>query len=140
MDEKWMAAALIEARRAAQKGEVPVGCVMVRDGKIVSRAHNLKETLADPTAHAEILCLKKAAKKLGGWNLSRAVLYATLEPCLMCAGAMVEARLKQACFGARDPRSRAYKWLKKNRVKIKSGVLKEECGKLLKDFFRDLRK
>lgn len=135
-----MAAALREARRAAEKGEVPVGCVLVRDGKIIARAHNLKETLADPTAHAEILCLKKAAKKLGGWHLGRAILYSTLEPCLMCAGAMQEARLKQACFGAPDPRSRAFKWLKKNRVKIKSGVLKEECGKLLKDFFRNLRK
>ena len=135
-----MKAALREAKRAAHKGEVPVGCVLVRDEKIIARAHNLKETLADPTAHAEILCLKKAARKLGGWNLSRCTLYATLEPCPMCAGAMLEARLKQARFGARDPRSKTFKWLKKSRVKIKSGVLKEECGKPLKDFFRDLRK
>lgn len=140
MDEKWMAAAIAEARRAYKKGEVPVGCVMVRDGKLIARAHNLKETLSDPTAHAEILCLKKAAKKLGGWHLSRVAFYCTLEPCLMCAGAIMESRLKQVCFGVRAPRRRAVRWLKKSGIKIKSGVLKEECGKLLKDFFRNLRK
>lgn len=140
MQDKWMAAALTEARKAYQKGEVPVGCVMVQNQKIIARAHNLKETLSDPTAHAEILCLKKAARKLGGWHLSRGVLYCTLESCLMCAGAIIESRLKQVCFGAQAPRHRAVRWLKKNRIKIKSGVRQAECSRLLKDFFRDLRK
>jgi tRNA(adenine34) deaminase len=135
-----MEAALDEARKAYEKGEVPVGCVAVRDQKIIARAHNLKETLSDPTAHAEILCLKRAAKKLGGWHLSRVALYCTLESCLMCAGAIIESRLKQVCFGARDPRRRAVRWLKKSRIKIKSGVRQTECSRLLKDFFRDLRK
>jgi tRNA(adenine34) deaminase len=138
--ENYMKAALAEAEKAARKGEVPVGCVAVRDGKIIARAHNLRETTADPLAHAEILCLKKAAKKLKGWYLHRVVIYSTLEPCLMCAGAMIHARIKEVVFGASDPRAGASKIMKKFKIKTAKGVLGEDCGRVLKDFFRKLRK
>ncbi len=135
-----MRAALKEAQKAFRKNEVPVGCVMVRDGRIIARAHNLRETTADPLAHAEIICMKKAARKLGGWYLHRVVLYSTLEPCLMCAGAIIHARIKEIVFGASDPKAGASKILKKFGVRIVKGILKDECADILKSFFKTLRK
>ena len=99
-DEKWMKKAWMQAKVAAKKGEVPVGAVVVKDGRIIARAHNLRESAKDPTAHAEILAMRRAAKKLGGWRLSGCVLYVTMEPCPMCAGAAVNARIERVVFGA----------------------------------------
>ncbi len=137
---KFMKAALIEAKKAFDKNEVPVGCVAVKDGKIIARAHNLRETTSDPLAHAEILCMRKAAKKLGGWHLNKVILYSTLEPCLMCAGAIIHARIKEVVFGTNDPKVGASKLLKKYNVKIKKGLCKENCKDILKSFFKKLRK
>lgn len=102
-DELFMQAALEEAALAAEAGEMPVGCVIVRDGEIIARAHNECESAHDPTAHAEILAIRRACAKTGDWRLSRATLYVTLEPCPMCAGAIMQARLGRLVFGAADP-------------------------------------
>ncbi len=142
-----MRAALNEAIKGYGKEEVPVGAVVVVDGKIISRAHNLRESLVDPTAHAEILAIKKAAKKLGGWRLNRAEIYSTLEPCPMCAGAIVHARVKSLVYGADDPKAGACGSIMdvisskhlNHRVKVVSGVLKKECSEILKKFFNKLR-
>ncbi len=142
-----MGAALKEAQKGYKKDEVPVGAVVVVDGKIVSRAHNLRESLMDPTAHAEILAIKKAAKKLGGWRLSRATLYTTLEPCPMCAGAIVHSRVKELVYGADDPKAGACGSIMNvvasghlnHRVRVISGVLKKESSEILQKFFKKLR-
>jgi tRNA(adenine34) deaminase len=143
-----MMAALDEARKGFKKNEIPVGAVVVVDGKIIARAHNLRESLIDPTAHAEILCIKKAAKKLGGWRLDGATLYTTLEPCPMCAGAVVHSRVKELVYGADDPKAGACGSIMdiissahlNHRVRVVSGVLKNESSKILKKFFIKLRK
>ena len=135
-----MKLALKEARKAFKKDEVPVGCVAVRDGKLIARAHNQRENLKDPLAHAEILCLKKAAKKLGGWYMNRVTIYSTLEPCLMCAGAMIHARVKNLVFAAHDKKARSSRILKKFAIKVKSGILQSEAEELIKRFFKGLRK
>lgn len=142
-----MGAALKEAQKGYKKEEVPVGAVVVVDGKIVSRAHNLRESLMDPTAHAEILAIKKAAKKLGGWRLSRATLYTTLEPCPMCAGAIVHSRVNELVYGADDPKAGACGSIMNvvssghlnHRVRVISGVLKKESSEILQKFFKKLR-
>jgi len=147
-EEKFMRAALAEARKGSKKDEVPVGAVVVVDGRIIARAHNLRESLIDPTAHAEVLVIKKAAKKLGGWRLNKATLYTTLEPCPMCAGAIVHSRVRELVFGADDPKAGACGSIMNvvsskhlnHRVKVVSGVLKKECSEILKEFFRKLRK
>ena len=105
--EQFMRAALDEARIAKDRGEVPVGCVIVVDGQIVGRGHNLRETLQDPTAHAEMVAVREAAVKLGSWRLVGATLYVTLEPCPMCAGALVNARVERVVYGAADPKAGA---------------------------------
>ena len=146
-EEKFMQAALAEARKGFSEDEVPVGAVVVVDGKIIARAHNLRESLIDPTAHAEILAIKKAAKKLGGWRLSGATLYTTLEPCPMCAGAIVHSRVRELVYGADDPKAGACGSIMNvvssghlnHRVKVRSGVLKKESSEILKKFFRKLR-
>ncbi|MFH1710656.1 MAG: tRNA adenosine(34) deaminase TadA [bacterium] len=145
--EKLMKAARAEAEKGFKKDEVPVGAVVAVDGKIIARAHNLRESLADPTAHAEILALKKAGKKLGSWRLNKAVLYTTLEPCLMCAGAVVHSRIKELVYGADDPKAGACGSVMNiissghldHRVKVTSGIMKAECSKILKKFFKRLR-
>jgi tRNA(adenine34) deaminase len=142
-----MKAALEEARKGFKKDEVPVGAVIVSGGRIVARAHNLRESLIDPTAHAEILCIKKAAKKLGGWRLDSAVLYTTLEPCPMCAGAIVHARVGELVYGADDPKAGACGSIMNvvssghlnHRVKVTSGVLANESSEILCRFFKKLR-
>lgn len=143
-----MKAALAEAEKGFKKKEVPVGAVMVADGKIITRAHNLRESLIDPTAHAEILCIKKAARKLGGWRLNKATLYTTLEPCPMCAGAVVHSRVRELVYGADDPKAGACGSIMNivssehlnHKVKVVPGVLKKECSEILRKFFKKLRK
>lgn len=142
-----MRQALREAQRARQEQEVPVGAVVVRDGRIVARAHNRPIRLNDPTAHAEILALRRAARKLGNYRLSGCALYVTIEPCAMCAGAMVQARLKRVVFGAPDPKAGAAGSVLSilnhpklnHRVKVVSGVLAGDCSSILRDFFRARR-
>ena len=145
--EIFMAEALKEAARAWEKDEVPVGCVVVSGGKIVGRGHNQIETLRDPTAHAEMLAITAASASLGSKWLSEASLYVTIEPCSMCAGAMVLARIKNLVYGADDPKTGAcgsvfdiaHNKKLNHRVKVTKGVLKSDCARLLKEFFRSKR-
>ena len=139
--------ALAEARLAQAEGEVPVGAVVVQQGCIIGRGHNRREALADPTAHAEILALREAARTLGAWRLSGAVLYCTLEPCCMCAGALVNARISTVVFAVRDAKAGAAgsvydlvrsPWLN-HRVKVIAGVLAPEVDELMQSFFVGLR-
>ena len=147
IDEKFMKAALKEAEKAEKKGEVPIGCVIVKDGKIFARAHNLRQTKRIPTAHAEILAIEKACKKIGDWRLDGADMYVTLEPCSMCAGAMVLARISRLVIGTEDPKTGACGSLYNiasderlnHRIEISAGVLRDECAALLKRFFRQKR-
>jgi len=142
-----MAEALAEARRAAAEGEVPIGAVVVFDGRVVGRGRNARERLGDPTAHAEILALQEAARALGRWRLTGAVIYATLEPCPMCAGALVNARIDRLVYGVPDPKAGAAGTLfdiprdarLNHRLEVTSGVLAQECGEILKEFFRGKR-
>jgi tRNA(adenine34) deaminase len=146
-DESFMQEALSEARRAGEKGDVPVGAVAVRAGQIIGRGHNRKEELKDPTAHAEMLALREAARVLGGWRLVGVTLYCTMEPCPMCAGAMVQARLPRLVYAVDDPKAGAagsvLDLLRDERlnhqVKVVRGVLAEEVGALLESFFETLR-
>lgn len=143
-----MAEALAEAEKAFFLGEVPIGAVVVVDGKIIARSHNLKETDKDATAHAEILAIREASKVLDGWRLNKATLYVTLEPCPMCAGAIVQARLGQLVYGAPDPKGGAVhsllNLLTDNRfnhqVDVLAGIMEEPCEEILKRFFKRLRK
>jgi len=145
--ERWMAAALQEAREAAARGEVPVGAVVVRAGRIIGRGHNQVETLQDPTAHAEILALGAAAGEGESWRLDDATLYVTLEPCTMCSGALLLARLGRLVYGAVDPRAGAVTSTARllagnpynHRLEVVGGVAAAECGALLHDFFRARR-
>ncbi|VAV83986.1 tRNA-specific adenosine-34 deaminase [hydrothermal vent metagenome] len=147
-DVFFMTAAMAQATRAAALGEVPVGAVIVRDGLILARAYNKKETGLDPTAHAEIIALRRAAKKLGSWRLDDCRLYVTLEPCVMCMGALVQARIGSLVYGATDPKAGACGSLfdlssdvrLNHRFKATGGVMEQETGELLKVFFRALRK
>ena len=146
-DAAWMREALAEAERALAHGDVPVGAVAVRDGAIVGRGHNRKEADADPTAHAEMIALREAARSLGGWRLADVTLYCTLEPCPMCAGAMVMARLPRLVYGADDPKAGAagsvIELLRdpcfNHRVAVTRGVLAEQAQALLERFFARLR-
>ncbi|MCK8824514.1 tRNA adenosine(34) deaminase TadA [Fuchsiella alkaliacetigena] len=142
-----MKLALREAQKAYSKAEVPIGAVIVRDEKVIARAHNLKEKLQDPTAHAEILAIKEACSNLGSWRLTDSTLYVTIEPCPMCAGALVQARVEQLVFGAADPKAGAVGSLLNlvdfadfnHQLEFKSGVLEQECRQVIKSFFADLR-
>jgi len=147
-DVKFMRAALGEAARAMKEAEVPVGAVVVHEGRVLARAHNRSLHLHDPTAHAEVLALRRAARKLGNYRLPGCSLYATIEPCAMCAGAIVQARLRCVVFGTEDPKAGAggsvlailnHPQLN-HRVEVRRGVLQEECASLLREFFRRRRK
>ena len=139
--------ALEEAQRAAQEGEVPVGAIVVCRGDVVAAAHNQRETLRDPTAHAEMIAITQAAESLGAWRLEGCTLYVTLEPCPMCAGAIVQARVPRVVYGAADPKAGAvdslYSLLADDRLNhrcdVSGGVLAEECGAILTDFFKSRR-
>ncbi len=145
--ERWLREAVNEAKLAGEKGEVPVGAVVVHDGRVIGRGHNLVESLKDPTAHAEILAIGAAGGQGESWRLDGATLYVTLEPCTMCSGAILLARVGRVVFGAADPRAGAVastaRLLEgnpyKHGVEIVGGILAEECSALLKDFFRNKR-
>lgn len=147
-DVYFMKIALKEAEKAFQEDEVPVGAVAVKEGKIIARARNKREKKGDPTAHAEIELLRRVAKRLGGWRLKGVTIYATLEPCPMCAGALVLARIDRLVYGASDEKMGAVSSLFKianddrlnHRISITEGVLAEESGQLLKRFFEIKRK
>jgi len=146
-DELYMGMALREAERAAEEGEVPCGAVIVKDDMLIGKAHNQTETLKDPTAHAEILAITQAAAALENWRLNDAVMYVTKEPCPMCAGAIVLARLKKVVWAVDDPKRGGARSKFEildhadlnHRVEIETGILEEECKAILQGFFRDLR-
>ena len=146
-DERYMREALLEAEQAALAGEVPVGAVVVRDGEIISKAHNLVETSRSSSAHAEMLAIEQAERALGAKWLTGCTVYVTLEPCSMCAGAMVLARIDRLVIGAMDPKAGACGSVSNiaqneslnHRVDITAGVLKEECSLQLREFFRSRR-
>ena len=143
-----MKEALKEARKAYEKKEIPVGAVIVKDNKIIARAHNIKEEKNDTTKHAEILAIQKASKKLNSWRLNDCIMYVTLEPCSMCAGALIQSRIKKVCIGTMDKKTGAcgsilnlledFKF--NHKVKIETGIMQKECEEILKDFFKILRK
>ena len=146
-DIHFMRLALEEAGLAFQKGEVPVGAILVQDNVVIAKAHNCRETVNDPTGHAEIIALKTGAAKIGSWRLTHAALYVTKEPCIMCAGAIVNARLGRLVYGCRDEKgggvNSLYSLLSDKRlnhqVEVISGVLEEECSEILKKFFQERR-
>ena len=146
-DADWMRAALSEAEDAAREGEIPVGCVIVRDDQITARGHNLRAQTGDPTAHAEIVAIRRAAQALGCWKLEGCALYVTLEPCPMCAGAISQARISRLIYGASDPAygcaGSVYRIPEdpafNHFCRSDGGVLEGECRALLEDFFRRRR-
>ena len=146
--EKFMKEALKEAKKAYEKLEIPVGAVIVKDGKIIARAHNQKETKFDTTKHAEILAIQKASKKLKSWRLIDCEMYVTLEPCTMCAGAILNSRIKKIYIGTKDEKTGAVgsvlnlfkDYTFNHNVEYEIGILQKECESILKDFFKELRK
>jgi tRNA(adenine34) deaminase len=147
MSQEFMKEALKEAKKALKKQEAPIGAVIVKDGRIIARGHNLRESKQDSTLHAEMVCIKKACKKLKSWRLEDCDIYVTLEPCPMCAGAILQSRIRNVYFGAFDPKAGAAGTLINilendcfnHRVNVFGGILKEECASLLTDFFKELR-
>ena len=146
-DLRWMQEALHMAQEAAERGEIPIGAVVVQAGEIIGRGRNRREELGDPTAHAEILALREAGKFLGTWRLEDCDLYVTVEPCVMCAGALVWSRIRRLVFGARDTKAGAVVSLYQvatdtrlnHRVEVVEGILADQCAALLKGFFESLR-
>ena len=145
-DRYYMQLALEEARKAAELGEIPIGAVLVHDGEVVCSAHNMRETWQSATAHAEVIVIEEACKKLARWRLSGCTLYVTVEPCPMCAGAVANARIKKVYFGAYDSKMGAMnsvidlsKYNFNHHFEAEGGILKEECASLLSDFFKKLR-
>ena len=145
-DEYYMRQALKEALKADKIDEVPIGCVIVLNGKIIARGYNKREKLENSLAHAEIVAINKACKKINSWRLEDATMYITLEPCAMCSGAIIQSRIKKVIYGAYDYRFGAHKSIINlfdvkfnHQVDIKGGLLEEECSNLIKDFFKRLR-
>ena len=147
LDEKYMKEAIRQAKKAYKLDETPIGCVIVHDGRIIGRGYNRRNTDKSPLAHAEITAIKKASKKLGDWRLEECTLYVTLEPCQMCAGALVQARIDEVVIGSRNPKAGCAGSVMNllnveqfnHQVKITEGVLEEECSAMLSSFFRKLR-
>ncbi len=145
---KWMAEAILEAKKAEAILEVPIGAVIVQDGRIIGRGHNLRETTYDSTAHAEMIAIRDASQTLDAWRLLNSTLYVTLEPCPMCAGAIIQSRVDRVVYGAPDPKAGCAGTLMNllqeqrfnHRSEVVAGVLQEECSQLLSQFFRRLRK
>lgn len=145
--EKFMKEAIKQAKKAYDKEEIPVGAVIVKDGKIIARGYNKKEEKKDTTQHAEIIAIQKASKKIGAWRLQDCEMYVTLEPCAMCTGALIQARLKRVYIGTMDPKTGAcgsvlnlledYKF--NHKVEVETNIMQKECEKILKDFFKYLR-
>ncbi|MBX3123839.1 MAG: tRNA adenosine(34) deaminase TadA [Nitrospira sp.] len=148
LDRQFMQEALSLAREAPLIGEVPIAALLVRDGVVIARAHNLRETVQDPTAHAELLVIREAAKQMNSWRLTESTLYVTLEPCCMCIGAIVLARISRLVFGAFDPKAGACGSIMdippeprlNHRVDVVGGLCAEDSQALLQDFFRGLRR
>ena len=148
MKNEFMQIALKEAKKAYDKLEIPVGAVIVKNGEVIAKAHNLKETKFDTTKHAEILAIQKASKKLESWRLLDCEMYVTLEPCSMCAGAIINSRIKKVYIGTCDEKTgeagsvlnlfEDYKF--NHKVEVEKGIMQEDCEKILKDFFKMLRK
>ena len=146
-DLEYMNLALEQARKAATQGEVPVGAVLVRDGQVLAQAHNFRETWQDPTAHAELVAIREAATQLGSWRLTDTTLYVTLEPCAMCIGATILARIPRLVFGTLDPKAGACGSVLNvpaerrlnHRVEVIGGMLEQESQELLQAFFKNLR-
>ncbi|MDI6755712.1 MAG: tRNA adenosine(34) deaminase TadA [Thermodesulfobacteriota bacterium] len=146
-DELFMAMALEEAKKAGEEGEVPIGAVLVAGGQIIGRSHNSPIAFSDPTAHAEILALREGAVKVGNYRLPDSTLYVTIEPCAMCAGALLQARISRLVFGAEDPKAGGVRSLYRlleddrlnHRVAVTEGVLREECREILRQFFKERR-
>ena len=146
-DQAWMQLALEQAQLAAQAGEVPVGALIIKDGEILGRAHNRNLLDRDPTAHAEILALRQAAARLGNHRLIGCTLYSTIEPCSMCAGALIHARISRLVYGAADPKAGAAGSVLQvlnhpslnHKMEVTSGILAEKCSAILQDFFRQKR-
>ena len=147
-DEVWMMEALAEAGRAAEIGEVPIGAVVVRDGQVIGRGYNRREIDGDPLAHAEILAIQDAARRTAGWRLTGCTMYVTLEPCAMCAGALVNSRIERLVYGAPDPKAGYCGTLGdlvrdprlNHRLEVTAGVLESESAALLRGFFASLRR
>ncbi|BAE05743.1 MULTISPECIES: tRNA adenosine(34) deaminase TadA [Staphylococcus] len=146
-DEYYMKLAIEEAKKAQKLGEVPIGAIIVKNNEVIASAHNLRETAQLPTAHAEHIAIERASKVLGSWRLEGCTLYVTLEPCVMCAGAIVMSRIPKVVYGATDPKGGCSGSLMNlleesqfnHRAEIVKGVLEQECGDLLRNFFRELR-
>jgi len=146
-DEEWMRRALAQARAALEHGDVPIGAVVVHEGRVIGSGHNERERLQDPTAHAEVLALREAAAALGSWRVLDSTLYVTLEPCAMCAGAIVLSRIPRVVYGTTDPKAGAAGTVLdvtgdprlNHRPQMVGGVLAGECGDLLRAFFADRR-
>lgn len=143
---KFMELALIEANKAFQLNEVPIGAVIVKDNKVIARAHNMREIDNLTTSHAEILAIQKANKKLKSWRLDTCTLYVTIEPCPMCAGAIIQSRMKQVVYGARDLKAGAHSSITNifelplnHKVEVKQGIMEEECAEIISRFFKKLR-
>ena len=144
---KFMRMALLEAKKAAKEDEVPIGAVIVKDNKVISRGHNKREAKNDVTSHAEIEAIRKASKKLNDWQLIDCDLYVTIEPCVMCMGAIIQSRIKNVYYGSEDPKGGAVvSSLNMKDIKnlnhypsIEGGILKEECSKVIKDYFKNKR-
>lgn len=144
--EKYMQQALTQARKAYLLGESPVGCIVVRDGIVISRAFNLRQSRRDATLHAEMIAIRKACRKLKSWRLTDCDLYVTLEPCYMCAGAIIQARIRHVYFGAKDDKAGAvvsnnmlFELPHNHKVEYTGGILEEPCGEILTGFFKELR-
>ena len=146
-DEKWMKIAISEANLAINKGEIPVGAILIQDGKLIAKAHNQPILNHDPTAHAEVEVLRKAGKKLKNYRLSRSTLYVSLEPCAMCLGAIMHARVERVVFGASDPKSGvcgscinlSKEKIFNHEILLLGGGLEDECRKILQKFFKERR-
>lgn len=147
--ERFMLAAIREAEKAAAIGECPIGCVLVKDGKIYVRAHNLRLTRGNAIAHAEVMAIDKACRKLGDWRLEDFDMYVTLEPCTMCSGAIIQSRIRKVYFGAYEPKSGAVVSCNdifdvshghNHKVEFEGGILEKECSQMMLDFFRAIRK
>lgn len=147
-NEKYMREAIKQARKAYAIGEVPIGCVIVYEGKIIGRGYNRRTIDKNPLAHAELIAIKKASKKMGDWRLEDCTLYVTLEPCQMCSGAIVQARMKKVVVGCMNPKAGCAGSILNllqveqfnHQVELETGVLQEECSLMMKNFFKELRK
>ncbi len=147
IDEKYMRAAVTQAKKAYSIGEVPIGCVIVYEGKIIARGYNRRTIDKNTLAHAEITAIKKACKKIGDWRLEGCTIYVTLEPCPMCAGALMQSRIDECVIGCMNPKAGCAGSVTNilemdgfnHKVKVRSGILEEECSSMMKNFFRELR-